>query len=132
MSQLEERKVISPPPFAASPTLPHPFPSDYPPEVGIVSIKCISNLNKCKNKEGLLFLYVYACALMFSTCLQYGDESSKTIVKCREPDYAGQYSPWSCDTIGSYIGTKDAKPKDVIVPGSMEMMVSLSSHFFQH
>lgn len=57
-------------------------------------------------------------------CLQYGEESSKTIGKCREPDYAGQYSPWSCETIGSYIGTKDAKPKDVMVPGTMEMMVS--------
>uniref|UniRef100_A0AAQ5XJG6 RING-type E3 ubiquitin transferase n=1 Tax=Amphiprion ocellaris TaxID=80972 RepID=A0AAQ5XJG6_AMPOC len=71
LSQLEERKVISPPPFAASPTLSHPFP---------------------------------------------------TLVKCREPDYAGQYSPWSCETIGSYIGTKDVKPKDVMVPGTMEMM----------
>uniref|UniRef100_A0A3Q1JTE1 RING-type E3 ubiquitin transferase n=1 Tax=Anabas testudineus TaxID=64144 RepID=A0A3Q1JTE1_ANATE len=80
LSQLEERKVISPPPFAASPTLSHPFPSDYPLE------------------------------------------SSKTIVKCREADYTGQYSPWSCETIGSYIGTKDAKPKDVMVPGTMEMM----------
>uniref|UniRef100_A0A3Q3DW86 RING-type E3 ubiquitin transferase n=1 Tax=Hippocampus comes TaxID=109280 RepID=A0A3Q3DW86_HIPCM len=76
LSQLEERKVISPPPFAASPTLSHPFPSDYPPE--------------------------------------YGDESSNSIGKCREPDYAGQYSPWSCDTISSYIGSKDAKPKDVM------------------
>ncbi|XP_071781210.2 roquin-1 isoform X1 [Centroberyx gerrardi] len=84
ISQLEERKVISPPPFAASPTLSHPFPSDYPPE--------------------------------------YGEESSKAFGKCREPDYAGQYSPWSCDTIGSYIGTKDAKPKEVMVPGTMEMM----------
>lgn len=46
------------------------------------------------------------------------------MVKCREPDYAGQYSPWSCETIGSYIGTKDAKPKDVMGPGSMDMMVS--------
>uniref|UniRef100_A0A8D0AT90 RING-type E3 ubiquitin transferase n=1 Tax=Sander lucioperca TaxID=283035 RepID=A0A8D0AT90_SANLU len=80
LSQLEERKVISPPPFAASPVS-HPFPSDYPPE-----------------------------------------ESSKNMVKCREPDYAGQYSPWSCETIGSYIGTKDAKPKDVMVPGTMDMM----------
>uniref|UniRef100_A0A8C0XVM4 RING-type E3 ubiquitin transferase n=1 Tax=Cyprinus carpio carpio TaxID=630221 RepID=A0A8C0XVM4_CYPCA len=61
--QLEERKVISPPPFAASPTL-----STHP----------------------------------------------------REPDYAGQYSPWSCDTIGSYIGSKDAKPKDV--SRAVEMM----------
>ncbi|KAL0966615.1 hypothetical protein UPYG_G00297470 [Umbra pygmaea] len=79
MAQLEERKVISPPPFAASPGLLHTYPSDYPPE--------------------------------------YGDESSQAFGKSREPDYAGQYSPWSCDTIGSYIGTKDAKPKDV-----MEMM----------
>uniref|UniRef100_A0A667WCY0 RING-type E3 ubiquitin transferase n=1 Tax=Myripristis murdjan TaxID=586833 RepID=A0A667WCY0_9TELE len=78
------RKVISPPPFAASPTLPHPFPSDYPSE--------------------------------------YGEDSSKAFGKCREPDYAGQFSPWSCDTIGSYIGTKDAKPKEVMVPGTMEMM----------
>ncbi|XP_034039596.1 roquin-1b [Thalassophryne amazonica] len=84
LSQLEERKVISPPPFAASPTLPHPFPSDYPPE--------------------------------------YGEESSKAFGKCRESDYAGQYSPWSCETIGSYIGSKDAKPKEVMVPGTMEMM----------
>lgn len=28
MAQLEERKVISPPPFAPSPTLPHPFHSE--------------------------------------------------------------------------------------------------------
>ncbi|XP_021179247.2 roquin-1 isoform X1 [Fundulus heteroclitus] len=86
LSQLAERKVISPPPFAASPTLSHPFPSDYPPEV------------------------------------QYGDESSKTMAKCRDSDYAGQYSPWSCETIGSYINSKDAKPKNVMVPGTMEMM----------
>uniref|UniRef100_A0A8C7JAM2 RING-type E3 ubiquitin transferase n=1 Tax=Oncorhynchus kisutch TaxID=8019 RepID=A0A8C7JAM2_ONCKI len=79
MAQLEERKVIAP-----SPTLPHTFPSDYPPE--------------------------------------YGEESSKAFGKCREPDYAGQYSPWSCDTIGSYIGSKDSKPKDVMAPGAMEMM----------
>ncbi|KAM4551463.1 roquin-1 isoform 1-T1 [Odontesthes bonariensis] len=84
LSQLEERKVISPPPFAASPTLSHPFPSDYPTE--------------------------------------YGDDSSKTLVKCRDLEYTGQYSPWSCETISRYIGTKDAKPKDVMVPGTMEMM----------
>ncbi|XP_034559408.1 roquin-1b isoform X2 [Notolabrus celidotus] len=82
LSQLEERKVISPPPFAASPTLSRPFASDYTPD--------------------------------------YGEESSKNMMKCREPDYAGQYSPWSCETIGSYIGTKDPKPKDVM--GSVEMM----------
>ncbi|XP_041847839.1 roquin-1 isoform X4 [Melanotaenia boesemani] len=84
LSQLEERKVISPPPFAASPTLSQSFPNDYPTE--------------------------------------YGDESSKTLAKCRDPDYAAPYSPWSCETIGSYIGTKDAKPKDVMVSGTMEMM----------
>ncbi|KAM4605780.1 roquin-1 isoform 1-T1 [Polymixia lowei] len=84
ISQLEERKVISPPPFAVSPSLSHTFPSDYPPE--------------------------------------YGEESSKAFGKYREPDYAGQYSPWSCDTISSYIGNKDAKPKEVMAPGSMEMM----------
>ncbi|XP_065125243.1 roquin-1 [Paramisgurnus dabryanus] len=73
--QLEERKVISPPPFAASPTLPtHPFPNDYPQE--------------------------------------YLEDGSKPFGS-REPEYAGQYSPWSCDTIGSYIGSKDAKPKDL-------------------
>ncbi|CAL8370125.1 unnamed protein product [Boreogadus saida] len=86
LSQLEERKVISPPPFAASPTLSHPFPSDYLPE--------------------------------------YGDDGSKAFGKA---DYAGQYSPWSCDTIGSYIGTKDAKPKDVMAPGAMEMMQNVEA-----
>ncbi|KAI5103852.1 roquin, partial [Silurus meridionalis] len=74
LNQLEERKVISPPPFAASPTLPaHTFPNEYPQE--------------------------------------YIEDSSKAFAS-REPDYAGQYSPWSCDTIGSYIGSKDPKPKD--------------------
>lgn len=68
--------------------------------------------------------YILVLVTAVFLCLQYGEESSKTIAKCREPDYAGQYSPWSCETIGSYIGTKDAKPKDVMVPGTMEMMVS--------
>ncbi|KAJ8362875.1 hypothetical protein SKAU_G00117060 [Synaphobranchus kaupii] len=82
MAQLEERKVISPPPFAPSPTLPRPFPTDYPHE--------------------------------------YMEENMKAFGKCREPDYAGQYSPWSCDTIGSYMVTKDVKPKDVMAAGAME------------
>uniref|UniRef100_A0A8C1PN87 RING-type E3 ubiquitin transferase n=1 Tax=Cyprinus carpio TaxID=7962 RepID=A0A8C1PN87_CYPCA len=77
--QLEERKVISPPPFAASPTL-----STHPPEQH-----------------------------------PYLEDGSKAFGS-REPDYAGQYSPWSCDTIGSYIGSKDAKPKDV--SRAVEMM----------
>ncbi|KAG6929654.1 ring finger and CCCH-type domains 1 [Chelydra serpentina] len=79
MAQLEERKVISPPPFAASPTLTHPF---HPEE--------------------------------------YLDEDLKVAGKYKGNDYS-QYSPWSCDTIGSYIGTKDAKPKDVVAAGSVEM-----------
>ncbi|XP_043377501.1 roquin-1 isoform X13 [Chelonia mydas] len=79
MAQLEERKVISPPPFAPSPTLTHPF---HPEE--------------------------------------YLDEDLKVAGKYKGNDYS-QYSPWSCDTIGSYIGTKDAKPKDVVAAGSVEM-----------
>uniref|UniRef100_A0A8C1A0R7 RING-type E3 ubiquitin transferase n=1 Tax=Cyprinus carpio carpio TaxID=630221 RepID=A0A8C1A0R7_CYPCA len=71
--QLEERKVISPPPFAVS-------LEQHPP---------------------------------------YLEDGSKAFGS-REPDYAGQYSPWSCDTIGSYIGSKDAKPKDV--SSAVEMM----------
>ncbi|XP_030631278.1 roquin-1 isoform X2 [Chanos chanos] len=82
--QLEERKVISPPPFAASPTLSHAFSSDYPQE--------------------------------------YLEDGSKSFGTGRESDYAGQYSPWSCDTIGSYIGSKDAKPKDVMATAATEMM----------
>lgn len=70
-------------------------------------------------------LLILECNLIhgvYRDCLspQYGDEGSKAFGKS---DYAGQYSPWSCDTIGSYIGTKDAKPKDVMAPGAMEMMV---------
>lgn len=30
----------------------------------------------------------------------------------REPEYTTSYSPWSCDTFGSYIGSKDMKSKD--------------------
>ncbi|XP_048715556.1 roquin-1 isoform X6 [Caretta caretta] len=87
MAQLEERKVISPPPFAPSPTLTHPF---HP-------------------EENQLFVFV-----------QYLDEDLKVAGKYKGNDYS-QYSPWSCDTIGSYIGTKDAKPKDVVAAGSVEM-----------
>ncbi|XP_039582214.1 roquin-1 isoform X9 [Passer montanus] len=85
MAQLEERKVISPPPFAPSPTLPHPFHSEE------------------------IFVFV-----------QYLDEDLKVAGKYKGNDYS-QYSPWSCDTIGSYIGTKDAKPKDVVAARSVEM-----------
>ncbi|XP_076829796.1 roquin-1 [Brachyhypopomus gauderio] len=81
LNQLEERKVISPPPFAASPT--PAFHADYPQE--------------------------------------YVEDGSKGFGG-REPDYAGQYSPWSCDTIGSYIGSKDPKPKDGMAAGAVQMM----------
>uniref|UniRef100_H0WP17 Ring finger and CCCH-type domains 1 n=1 Tax=Otolemur garnettii TaxID=30611 RepID=H0WP17_OTOGA len=80
MAQLEERKVISPPPFAPSPTLPPTFHQE-----------------------------------------EFLDEDLKVAGKYKGNDYS-QYSPWSCDTIGSYIGTKDAKPKDVVAAGSVEMM----------
>uniref|UniRef100_A0A8D1HJH8 RING-type E3 ubiquitin transferase n=1 Tax=Sus scrofa TaxID=9823 RepID=A0A8D1HJH8_PIG len=80
MAQLEERKVISPPPFAPSPTLPPAFHQE-----------------------------------------EFLDEDLKVAGKYKGNDYS-QYSPWSCDTIGSYIGTKDAKPKDVVAAGSVEMM----------
>lgn len=80
MAQLEERKVISPPPFAPSPTLPPAFHQE-----------------------------------------EFLDEDLKVAGKYKANDYS-QYSPWSCDTIGSYIGTKDAKPKDVVAAGSVEMM----------
>lgn len=49
------------------------------------------------------------------------DEDLKVAGKYKGNDYS-QYSPWSCDTIGSYIGTKDAKPKDVVAAGSVEVM----------
>ncbi|XP_023860611.1 roquin-1-like isoform X2 [Salvelinus sp. IW2-2015] len=74
MAQLEDRKQVTPPPFAPSPTLPHTYESNYTQE-------------------------------------QYM-ENSQVFAKYREPDYASQYSPWSCDTIGSYIGSKEGKSKD--------------------
>ncbi|XP_058890665.1 roquin-1-like isoform X5 [Acipenser ruthenus] len=80
MAQLEERKVISPPPFAPSPTLPRPFPTDFPQE--------------------------------------YLEDNPKAVGKYKE----NEYSPWSCDTIGSYIGTKDVKPKDIMASEAMELM----------
>lgn len=54
--------------------------------------------------------------------MQYLDEDLKVAGKYKGNDYS-QYSPWSCDTIGSYIGTKDAKPKDVVAARSVEMAV---------
>ncbi|CAJ0947184.1 unnamed protein product [Ranitomeya imitator] len=51
---------------------------------------------------------------------RYLDEELKVSGKYKGNDYS-QYSPWSCDTIGSYIGTKDAKPKDVSAGGCVEV-----------
>lgn len=81
MAQLEDRKQVTPPPFAPSPTQPQTYESNYTQEQ------------------------------------QQYMENSQVFAKYREPDYASQYSPWSCDTIGSYIGSKEGKSKD-----SMERM----------
>ncbi|CAB1314198.1 unnamed protein product, partial [Coregonus sp. 'balchen'] len=78
MAQLEDRKQVTPPPFAPSPTLPHHYESNYTQEQ------------------------------------QQYMENSQAFSKYREPDYASQYSPWSCDTIGSYIGSKEGKSKNNI------------------
>ncbi|XP_030647541.1 roquin-1a [Chanos chanos] len=85
MAQLEERKVVSPPPFAVAPSLTHTFDSSYPHN--------------------------------------YMDDNLQAFGNFREQDYAAQYSPWSCDTFGSYIGSKDVKSKDGMVSGSMEMNI---------
>lgn len=58
--------------------------------------------------------------------VQYLDEDLKVAGKYKGNDYS-QYSPWSCDTIGSYIGTKDAKPKDAVAARSVEMAVRRGS-----
>lgn len=60
----------------------------------------------------------------FCVFLQYIDEDMKVAGKYKGNDYS-QYSPWSCETIGSYIGTKDAKPKDTAAVGLVEMGVSM-------
>ncbi|KAL4634862.1 roquin-1-like isoform X1 [Arapaima gigas] len=85
MAQLEERNVISPPPFASSSTLLHTFPNNY--------------------LRG-----------------QYMEENSQGFGACRQTDYESQFSPWSCDTIGSYISTKENKTKDATTTGAVEMM----------
>lgn len=42
----------------------------------------------------------------------YMEENSYGFGHGREQDYTAPYSPWSCDTIGSYIGSKDMKSKE--------------------
>ncbi|XP_016137778.1 roquin-1-like [Sinocyclocheilus grahami] len=42
----------------------------------------------------------------------YMEDNSHSFGHFREPDYTGSYSPWSCDTFGSYIGSKDIKSKE--------------------
>ncbi|KAI7791144.1 roquin-1a [Triplophysa rosa] len=46
----------------------------------------------------------------------YTEENSYAFGHFREPEYTTSYSPWSCDTFGSCIGSKDMKSKG----GSME------------
>ncbi|XP_067845725.1 roquin-1-like [Heptranchias perlo] len=52
---------------------------------------------------------------------EYSDEDLKAVSKYKDHDYTAQYSPWSCDTIGSYIGSKDAQSKDVMTSSGIEM-----------
>ncbi len=123
--QLEERKVISPPPFAASPTLPFTLvPHDYPREVSP------ERTSSCPSWFMNILLNIALFHLWILNACRYLEDGSKAYGS-REPDYAGQYSPWSCDTIGSYIGSKDAKSKDV--SSAVEMMASdLSSALCSH
>ncbi|KAG2464141.1 RC3H1 protein, partial [Polypterus senegalus] len=133
MAQLEERKVISPPPFAPSPTLPHTFPQDFPQEMFVrrgglsrVPNPWASHEWHCTDvrvvEAGILWLGVLKLSNVLTCCvpLQYLEE--KAHAKFKDMDYTSQYSPWSCDTIGSYISTKDVKAKDVMASGSVDMM----------
>ncbi|TRY94387.1 hypothetical protein DNTS_027934 [Danionella cerebrum] len=76
MAQLEERKVVSPPPFASS----HPYDPSYPQDMRGQS--------------------------------HYMEENSHNFGHFREQEYTGSYSPWLCDTIGSYISSKEMKSKE--------------------
>ncbi len=40
------------------------------------------------------------------------EDNSHSFGHFQEPDYSSSYSPWSCDTFGSYIGGKDMKSKE--------------------
>ncbi|XP_059425328.1 roquin-1a [Carassius carassius] len=42
----------------------------------------------------------------------YMEDNSHSFGHFREPDYTSSYSPWSCDTFGSYIGSKEIKSKE--------------------
>lgn len=90
MAQLEERKVVSPPPFASSPNLAPPYEPSYSQEARGQS--------------------------------HYMEENCTAFESFREPDYAAQYSPWSCDSFVPYIG-KDKKSKEGMAAGYMEMNV---------
>ncbi|XP_041063856.1 roquin-1-like isoform X1 [Carcharodon carcharias] len=52
---------------------------------------------------------------------EYSDEDLKAVKKYKDHEYTAQYSPWSCDTIGSYIGSQNAQSKDVMPSSGMEM-----------
>ncbi|XP_051763731.1 roquin-1a [Ctenopharyngodon idella] len=76
MAQLEERKVVSSPPFGSS----HSYDPSYPQDMRGQS--------------------------------HYMEENSHGFGHFRDPDYTASYSPWSCDTFSSYIGSKDMKSKE--------------------
>ncbi|XP_007240175.3 roquin-1a isoform X1 [Astyanax mexicanus] len=88
MAQLEEVKVVSPPPFGSSSNLAPPYEPSYSQEARGQS--------------------------------HYMEENSTAFESFREPDYAAQYSPWSCGTFVPYIG-KDMKSKEGMAAGYMEM-----------
>ncbi|XP_067884469.1 roquin-1-like isoform X4 [Heterodontus francisci] len=54
---------------------------------------------------------------------EYSDEDLKAVKKYKDHEYTAQYSPWSCDTIGSYIGSQNTQAKDIMTSSGMEMNV---------
>ncbi|XP_072516411.1 roquin-1a isoform X2 [Salminus brasiliensis] len=102
MAQLEERKVVSPPPFASSPNLAPSYDSSYAQEA-----RGQSHVSRPP---------------AVTSSFKYMEENSTAFESFREPDYAAQYSPWSCDTFVPYIG-KDVKSKEGMAAGYMEMNV---------
>eukprot|EP00061_Rhincodon_typus_P012417 g38138.t1 len=63
----------------------------------------------------------YQCITSSVSFYVYSDEDLKAVKKYKDHEYAAQYSPWSCDTIGSYIGSQNAQPKDIMPSSGMEM-----------
>uniref|UniRef100_A0A8C1CU91 RING-type E3 ubiquitin transferase n=2 Tax=Cyprinus carpio TaxID=7962 RepID=A0A8C1CU91_CYPCA len=57
----------------------------------------------------------------------YMEDNSHSFGHFQEPDYTSSYSPWSCDTFGSYIGSKDIKSKE-----GMNSMDTVSKNLRAH